>query len=116
MTKRIERVQELLKREVSQIILKEIDFPEDILVTVTRVEASANLQEARVYISCFPEKHMIRTTETLDAFVYEIQQKINKRLKMRPVPHISFVAEKKTAEAGKIEEALEKIKKERSKN
>ena len=34
---RIERVNKLIKREVSRIILQDIEFPQDTLVTVTRV-------------------------------------------------------------------------------
>ena len=117
MSKRIQRVNELIKRELSHLLLKEIDwdlggrFPEDILVTVTRVITSDNLKEAKVYISVMPEEESGRILQILKKKVYYLQQKINKRLKMRPVPRINFREEKETGEAGRIEELLEKIKK-----
>jgi len=40
-----------------------------------------------------------------------LQQKINKRLKMKFIPRIIFREETKTAEAGRIEEILEELKK-----
>jgi ribosome-binding factor A len=110
-TKRIERINELLKRELSQLILREFDFPNYILVTVTRVEALDNLSEARAYISVMPDRESSRILQILQKRVYFLQQKINKRLKMRPVPQVKFLAEKETAVAGRIEELLEKIKK-----
>ena len=110
-SKRILRVNELIKKEVSQLLLKEIEFPKDILVTVTRVETMPDLRESRIFISVFPEKKDIKISDFLNRKIYFLQQKINKRLKMRPIPKIKFLEEKKTAEAGRIEEILEKLKK-----
>ena len=47
---------------------------------------------------------------TLNKGVYSIQQKVNKKLFMRPIPKIRFVADKKIKEAARVEELLEKIK------
>ncbi|MBU4298575.1 30S ribosome-binding factor RbfA [Patescibacteria group bacterium] len=113
MSKRIPRVNQLLKKELGQIILKEIDFPKDVLVTITRVETLPNLSESRVFISVFPEKISREILEILRREIYFLQQKINKRLKMRPLPRLLFVLEKMTVEAGRIEEILEKLKSKR---
>jgi len=109
--KRNLRVNQLIKKELAQIILREINFPKDLLVTVTRVETSANLIQAKVYISVLPINKSTQVLEILNKHIYDIQQKLNKRLKMRPIPRIIFVQEKKTQEAGRIEELLEKIHK-----
>jgi len=101
----------LIKKELAQIILREINFPKDLLVTVTRVETSANLIQAKIYISVLPINKNSQVLEILNHQIYDIQQKLNKRLKMRPIPRIIFVQEKKTQEAARIEELLEKIHK-----
>ena len=111
MSNRIPRVNQLIKEELSQIILKEIEFPQDVLATITRVETSANLIESNVWISVLPEEKLKRILEILNKNIYFLQQKLNKRLKMRPIPRIKFLKERKTAEAGKIEEILEGLKK-----
>ena len=110
MSKRIQRVNQLIKKELSQILLREVDFPKDILVTITRVDTSPNLRESKIFISTVPEDKAQRVLKTLNQKVYELQQKINRRLKMRPVPRIKFSEERETAEAGRIEEILEKLK------
>lgn len=118
MSKRIQQVNELIKRELSQILLKEMDLDvddqslKDVLVTVTRVETSDNLSQAKVYISVMPEDRAKRILGILERKIYYLQQKINKRLKMRPVPQIKFLEEKETVRAGRIEAILEKLKKE----
>jgi len=110
MSKRIQRVNQLIKKELSQIILREVDFSKDILVTVTRVDTLPNLRESRIFISTVPEEKAQIVLKVLNQKIYDLQQKINRRLKMRPVPRIKFLEEKETANAGRIEELLEKIK------
>ena len=41
---------------MSKIILRDFAFSPEILVTLTRVDTTANLIEAKVYISVFPEE------------------------------------------------------------
>ena len=109
---RLLQVNELIKRELGDLVLHELDIPENTLVTVTRVETTGNLQQAKVYISVMPEEYREKALFHLGKHVYRFQQQLNKRLKMRPVPRVQFIQEKKSGEAQRIEELLEKIKKE----
>jgi len=110
---RVEKVNSLIKKELGKIILKEIDLPPEILLTITRVEASSNLFQAKVFVSVMPEEKTEEIFKILNQNIFSLQQKLNKKLKMRPVPKISFVKEKRTVEAGRVEELLRKIKKEK---
>lgn len=110
MTERIPQVNELLQQELGAILLRELDVPEGVIVTLTRVDAAPNLQQAKVYISVMPEENGSFVLTLLKKEVYEIQQLLNKRLNMRPVPRIEWFLEEKTKEAQEIEELLDKIK------
>lgn len=110
MSQRIQKINQLIKKELSKILLKEIEFSSDVLVTITRVETLPNLTESKVLISVLPEEKLTVISEVLNKNIYFLQQKLNKRLSMRPIPRIKFSEEKKTAEAGRIEEILEKLK------
>ena len=110
MSKRIQQVNQLIKKELSQIILREIESPKDVLVTMTRVETTPNLIESKVFVSVMPESKSENILQALNRQIYEIQQMLNKRLKMRPIPRICFVEEKETVEAGRIEEILAELK------
>lgn len=112
MSQRIQKINTLLKKELGKILLKELEFPKDILVTLTRAETTKDLKESKVYISALPEENGKRICDFLNRKIYRLQQKINKRLKMRPLPKIKFLEERKTSEAGRIEEILEELKKE----
>jgi ribosome-binding factor A len=111
-TNRIDKINSLLERELSKIIQRDVSFFNNVLVTLTYVKASANLIEAKVYISVFPEEKAPEVLEILKKEVYSIQQKVNRKLNMRPIPKIIFLIDKKEAEAGKIEELLGSLKKE----
>ena len=110
-TNRLEKVNSLLEKEIGNIILKDFDF-QGVLVTLTHVEATANLIEAKVYISTLPEDKSDNIVKILNKGVYSIQRKINKMLNMRPIPKIIFVKDEVIAGAAKIEELLGRLKKE----
>jgi ribosome-binding factor A len=111
MRERIKKVNQLIKKELSWIIMREIDFPSQVYSTLTRVECSVDLRSVRVYISVLPEKEIKQVLEVLNQEIYSLQQKLNKRLNMRPVPKIRFIQETTTITAGRVESILEKLRK-----
>ncbi|MBI2121211.1 MAG: 30S ribosome-binding factor RbfA [Candidatus Wildermuthbacteria bacterium] len=110
MTERLSKVNRLLQKEISTLFLHDVEFPKNVLATVTRVETTPNFQQARVFVSVFPQEHSDGVISLLSRRVFFIQQTLNKRLKMRPVPRIEWTREAKTAEAQRIEELLERAK------
>jgi len=110
MADRIDKVNSLLEHEIGKILLRDFAFNPSILVTLTRVVCSANLFEAKVYISVFPEEKSAGILNALQKSVYDVQYKINRTLKMRPIPKIKFVKETEISKAGRIEELLAKAK------
>jgi ribosome-binding factor A len=112
MSNRIEKVNSLLRDEISKILLRDFAFSPEILVTLTRVECSANLIEAKAYISVFPEEKSAGILNALQKSVYDVQYKINRTLRQRPIPKIKFVKDENISKAGKVEELLGKLKKE----
>lgn len=93
MSYRNKKVQQLLKRQIGEVILKDVNLNERVLITVTHVKVSSDFQHAKVYLSIYPEIVSKKTIDYLTKNIYNIQQIINKRLFMRPVPKIRFVAD-----------------------
>ncbi|MFH1181257.1 MAG: 30S ribosome-binding factor RbfA [bacterium] len=110
MAKRVSRVNELIKEEIAKIIFRELDLSPDILVTVTRVETSVDLEDSSVFISVWPGDKLQIVVDILNKMIYSLQQKLNRKLRMRPIPKIKFLKEKLTVEAGEIEGILEQLK------
>jgi ribosome-binding factor A len=92
-SRRVERVAEAIRQEVSKIILYELNDPRIAFVTVTNVEASPDLRNATVLISILedeggsPQKTVMKGLEHARGF---IQREVAARLKMRYTPAITF--------------------------
>ena len=107
--RRLSRLNELIKREIARIIDREIDFAAGTLVTVTRVETSGNLIEAKVYVSVLPEANIEGALKILKANIFELQQILNKEMRIRPVPKISFHFDRGLVEAHEVYKLLGEI-------
>lgn len=105
---RIAKVGELIKQEVGKIILAEINFPGNVLVTIIRVKVSVDLRYADIYISVFPGGKDMEVEEILNENIYDLQQGLNKKLSMRPVPKIRFKIDKSGEYVEKINELIKK--------
>jgi len=106
MTEKIARLNEYLKREVSDIILNEKDCPNDILVTVTRADTSSDLSQVKIYVSVMPDSKRKEVLDNLNKNIYHIQQILNKKSTLRRVPKIVLCVEKTVSQAGRVEELL----------
>lgn len=107
---RIEKVNKLIQQELGTIMLKEVDVFPGTLLTITRVECSNSLFQSKVFISVVPEDKFEDVLALLKRHIWSLQQILNKKMKMRPVPRIEFLKETKTKEAGRIDELLMKIR------
>jgi len=112
MSERIHRINKLIQEELGKIFLDDIDLSRDILVTITRVDTAPNLSTTKVFVSVLPDKQSERVFKILNRIIYHIQQSLNKRLNMRPIPKIIFKKEEGTSQAAKVEGVLEGLKKE----
>lgn len=86
--KRSQRVSELLKREISEII-REMKDERKGFVTVTHVEVSNDLRHAKVYVSIFGEKkeEAFACLQEAKGFV---RTQVAKRVRLRYTPSIKF--------------------------
>ena len=110
MAHRIEKIDNLIQEILAQTIAKDFCVSREMIISVTRVIASGNLQEAKVYISVLPDRGRERIVFALNKEIIFFQNILNKKLRMRPVPRIVFVSDVKPEEAQKVEELLEQIK------
>jgi len=108
MSLRIEKVNELIKQEVGKIILSEMNFSTDVMVTVMRAEVSKDLRYADVFISVLPFEKKEKVKEALEENIYFIQKILNKKLFMKPLPRIKFKIDDTGEYVGKIDKLIKK--------
>ena len=90
MSDRLKKLNDLLRDEVAKILLAELEKDDNILVTVTGADASGTLEHATIKISVFPLNKAAEVLKGIGKQIYNIQQLLNKRLAMRPIPKIKF--------------------------
>lgn len=61
---RVEKVQELMKQEISQIVQRELKDPRIGFVTVTSVECTGDLREAKIYVSIMGSEQQVKDSWT----------------------------------------------------
>ncbi len=88
---RREKVEELIRHEISRIILQELSDPRIALCTITRVELARDLKSANVHVSVLGEEANQRTTmRGLKHARGFIQKRLFQELSLRYPPAISF--------------------------
>ena len=108
--RRTEKLNNLLREEISRILDREIEFPEQTLATVTRVRISQDGLYATVFFTTLNESGE-DIQNMLDEHVYDIQHILNRRMNMRPVPKIRFVFDTEEMRREQVEKSIAEIKK-----
>lgn len=105
-TRRIARLTEAIREQVSTSILFELKDPRIGNVTVTRVEVSPDAQSAKVYVSVLgDEKTASRSLHGLNSARGFLQSRVAARIKTRYTPILKFVLDggiKRSAEVSQI--------------
>ncbi len=93
MTRRAERVNDLLREEISEIVLRELKDPRlGGLISITQVEASPDFRHARVFFSVMgTDDERASSLKALNAANGYIRRELRTRLKsLRSVPEMDF--------------------------
>ena len=92
MTRRIERVNSLIRQEISELLQRQVKDPRlGNFVIVTEVSTSADLKYAKVFISRIgSEKEKQETLSTLASASGFFRRELAKRLKLRFIPVLNF--------------------------
>jgi len=92
LTRRLERVNSLIREEISELLRLHVKDPRlGSFVSVTEVATSPDLRHATVFVSYFgTESEKQQTVSALTAASGFLHHELTKRLKMRHVPDLSF--------------------------
>lgn len=111
MVARIDRINSLISRVFSEILRKEVSWGESFLITIDTVQTTKDLSLCRVYLSIFPQEKTQTVLEILTKKKGFLQRLLFKKVKLRKTPQIIFLENKKQRKVEKIEQILEKLKK-----
>ena len=91
-SRRVERVSQQLKQIIGNLIVSELRDPRMGFMTVTKVEPTQDLREAKIHVSILGEEsERRRTMHGLKHATGFLQREAGKQLSLRTVPILTFV-------------------------
>ena len=101
MTERTERINSLIREELSTLVREELHDPRVVgLVTITQIDTSPDLRNASAYISVLGSDDDQRgTMQALQHARPFVRRELGRRLRLRTIPNVDFVADTSIAEA-----------------
>jgi ribosome-binding factor A len=110
MSRRVERVGEQLKREISNVLRTEVHDPRVAGVTVTSVDVSPDLTFARVWVQLAGEEERRKTAlQGLAAAAPFVRRHLGSLLRVRRIPELDFQEDLTLARAMRIEALLREV-------
>jgi len=107
---RTDRVGDLLRREISAILSREVKEPLAPLVTITAVRMSKDLRHACVYYTALQDDAGLKdVAAALKRSAGFVQRLIGARVQLRCVPHLRFEYDTSLRDAARMEELLRRI-------
>jgi ribosome-binding factor A len=110
--RRVSRVAEMIRREVSLMLLEGIK-DERVgtgLVSVTRVDVAGDLQHAKIFVSIYgTDEAKAITMEGLKSATNFVRRELGHRVRLRRTPAISFIEDRGIEEGNELLSLLYQI-------
>ncbi len=109
---RLQRVRELLKREIGEVIRREFDVSEAGLISVNDVDVSGDLKSASIFISILGNpSQQKRGLELLSQHRKRIQGLVGRAVVLKYTPALRFVADDSVVRGNKVLQIIEELEK-----
>ena len=115
MKHRMLRVNEVIKRELSGIITREMNF-EGALVSINHVDVSPDLKNAHVFVSVLGSTAGPGIITKLEEHRAALQSALARRVTMKFTPHLLFHLDESIARGSRVVEILQQIDSDDEKN
>lgn len=112
MTRRQEQIGDQLQAELADLFARHVKHPvlQDVMLSITRVEVTADLGKARVHVSVFNAE--ASEAEVLDALERSggfLHRELTRRLHLRRVPFLQFRIDHSLAEADRLSTLMREV-------
>jgi ribosome-binding factor A len=114
MSQRPIRVGEQIREDLTELITREVHDPGIGFITITRVEVTPDLQQARVnYTTLGDDKARRETRRALERATPFLRRQLGRRLRLRRIPELQFFYDESIERHDRIERILQELEHER---
>ena len=108
---RPDRVADQIRSELASLLTREVHDPGIGFVTLTRVQVSPDLQQARVWYTVLgDDKARTTTARALERAVPFLRRQLGRRLRLRRIPELRFMYDASIAGQDRIEQILNELR------
>jgi ribosome-binding factor A len=105
------KISEMIRRELSSILQREVVVVEGALLTISGVRVTADLGLAKVYVTLLPDAELQTVVEKLAEKNWEIRTALARRIrnKLRKMPEVRFYGDDSHQQVAYMDELFKKI-------
>ena len=106
MTNRIYKIQDLLHKEIAQLLLKDVNNPAlDGFITISGVSVSKDLKNAEIFFTTLNTKQT-KIEDELNKSKNFIKNELSKRVHLKRVPNLKFTYDKTSESSQRIDNII----------
>ncbi|MGD2115880.1 MAG: 30S ribosome-binding factor RbfA [Acidobacteriota bacterium] len=109
MSRRTDRVADLVRAELSRLILQEMGDPRVELASISAVDVSPDLHHARVSVSVLGEAGRREAVEALQGARGFLRSRLASKLQLKHTPELQFELDRGAEHSQRISQLLESL-------
>jgi len=106
---RPQKVADLIQRELSELLRREVRDPRVGMVTLTSVDVSPDLSHAKVYFTMLGKEHLKETTTGLQRAAGFLRSQLAHRMKMYTTPELRFVYDESVERGDHLSQLIDSV-------
>ena len=115
MVQRASRVGDQIQAEIASLLTREVHDPGIGFLTITRVQVTPDLQQARVYYTTIgDDKARRESSRALGRATPFLRRQVGQRLRLRRVPELTFFYDESIEKGDRVERILQELQAERA--
>jgi len=109
MSIRMDKINKEIQKQVMAVIQEDIDDPLLDFLSITRVDTSSDLHEARIYFSLLDESTYVKVGALLEKVNKFIRMNLGKRIRLKILPELKFIPDDTIKYSVDIYQKIEEI-------
>ena len=106
---RPQKVADLIQRELSDLLRREVRDPRVGMVTLTSVDVSPDLSHAKVFFTTLKKEHLEETTKGLQRAASFLRSQLSKRMSMYTTPELRFVYDESVERGDRLSQLIDSV-------
>lgn len=103
------KVADLIQRELSDLLRREVRDPRVGMVTLTSVDVSPDLSHAKIFFTMLDKEHLEETTQGLQRAASFLRSQLSKRMSMYTTPELRFVYDESVERGDRLSQLIDSV-------